>query len=103
MKESAFNVKHQDVPAPAVLDGGLRVPEALAVVLNEVQQPHIMAPRQFCNKLLQNWLLRPSLRKSLHIPEVTRRKAPHIRELRAEILRQSFDHSRPPTVFLLAR
>jgi hypothetical protein len=37
--------------------------------LEAVEEDHVMTPRQFCSNMLQNWLVRPSLRERPHVTE----------------------------------
>src|SRR5439155_5820488 len=99
--EAALNLHYQDVPAPAVRYGLLCIPEPLNGALHVIEQSDIMAPRQFCNKLLQNCFLRPRLGKRLHIAEVTRGEPPHFRKLRSKVFCQTLDHLCSPTIFTL--
>src|SRR5207249_1772931 len=97
--KAALNLEDEDIPAPSILEGLLGIPKALFGLLHDVQNPDVVAPGQFCNSLLQNWLLRPCRRESLHIAEVTSREPLHIRELRAEVLREPVNDTSPPAVF----
>jgi hypothetical protein len=65
------NHVNQDVPAPTVLKGGAEIPFPNLALLHAVEEDHVVTPRQFCSKLLQNWLIRPSLREGPHITEAT--------------------------------
>ena len=60
--EPAFNLEHEDVSAPAVLDRLLDVPEALHSILHLVEQDAIVEPRQLCSSLLHNCFVRPGFR-----------------------------------------
>ncbi len=46
----------------------------------------MVTPRQFCSKLLQNWLVRPSLREGPHITKVTGTEALDTRKLGLQVL-----------------
>ena len=59
-----------DVLAPAVLKRRSEVPLPNGPVLDPVQNPEIVTPGQFGNKLLQNLRLRPGLGESAHVAEV---------------------------------
>src|SRR5579863_9566697 len=68
--QSALDLKNQDILTPAVFERGPQVPLSGRTILDPVQNPQIVAPRQFGNERLQNLLLRPSLGQSAHVPEV---------------------------------
>ncbi len=73
---------HQDIPAPAVLDGCTGVPEPLLLGLYLLQKGEVVEPGEFCKSLLQNCLIWPCLRKSLHIAKIPGGKALPLRGLR---------------------
>ena len=64
-------------------------------------QSHIVAPGQFCNKLLHNWLIRPSFGKSFHIAQVARREAAYFWECGVKILGEPLDDPCSPALPLL--
>ena len=48
-----LDLKHQNIAAPAIRDSLFGIPDALLGVLHRLEKPDVVAPRQFCNKLLQ--------------------------------------------------
>lgn len=67
LKESAFNLADKYISTPAMLYGATNLPFTFRWVLNIVQNPNIMAPRNLCNNLLHKYNVRPCLGKSSHI------------------------------------
>lgn len=53
---------HQEVAAPAVLNGLPNVPFPFDCALDVIEYPNIVASGNLCNKLLHNLLVWPSLR-----------------------------------------
>ena len=53
-EQPALDLSREHRAAPAVGDGLLGVPEALPIVLQLLEEPHVVAPGQFRNKLLHN-------------------------------------------------
>jgi hypothetical protein len=47
------------------------MPEGFYCKLGAVSLSDFVTPRNLCNNLLHNWLLRPRLRESPHVLEVT--------------------------------
>src|SRR5205823_4539349 len=47
--EAGLDLHDEDISAPAVDDGLLSVPETLLRILYQLKEPHVVAPRQFCN------------------------------------------------------
>ncbi len=91
-EEPALDLHYEDVPAPAIPDGLLRIPKPLLSGPHEVQKPDVVTPGQLCNRLLHNW---PSFGKGPHIFEIPRRKPSHFWEFYVEILRQPLNDFRP--------
>lgn len=58
----SLDLNYQNVPTPTVFDSRLSVPEALVSILDKIQEPNIMAPRQLCNRLLHKVVFWPSFR-----------------------------------------
>jgi hypothetical protein len=61
-----------------------------------------MPPGQLCSSLLHNLGIRPSLGKRPHVLKVAWRKAFHIREGGAQVMRQPVDHLGTPTLLGLS-
>ena len=57
----------KDILTPSIFESSFQVPFPCGPVLDPVQKARLVAPRQFCNKLLQNLGFRPGLRKRPHI------------------------------------
>src|SRR5208337_805643 len=83
--ETALDLMDQSGSAPAVLDGGLRVPDLLVAVGNLVEQDAIVEPRQLCSNLLHKLLLGPDFGEPSHILEVARRETLHIGKRALEV------------------
>src|SRR5438552_17991431 len=96
VEEIAFNLVNEDVPTPAVLNGLLRVPNALSQILQFVQNRAVMEPWQLCSNLLHKVLVRPSLGKSPHIFKISWRKTAHLRKRTAKIRGKPIDHFASP-------
>ena len=54
LMQTALDLEDQDIPTPAVFEGGAKIPLPRRAVLDPVQDADIVAPGQFCNELLQN-------------------------------------------------
>jgi hypothetical protein len=52
--EATLDLHDKDVSAPAVLDRLLDVPETLFGLLHKIEKPHVVAPRNLSNNLLDN-------------------------------------------------
>ena len=96
LMQTALDLKDQDIPTPAVFEGGPKVPLSRGTILDPVQDPDIVAPGQFCNELLQNLLLRPSLGQRTHVAEVPRAEPFDSRELSLQILSEPVDNLAAP-------
>jgi hypothetical protein len=72
------------------------------VVIESVEEDGDVPPRQFCNSLLQNLLVRPRGRERAHVGEVPRGEALHLRELSTQIRREPADDVAPPPLVTLA-
>jgi len=70
LAKPTLNLKHQDVPAPAVLDGGTEVPLPLLPVLELVEQHPQMPPGQKCHKLWHYFGVGPGLGQAAHVLQV---------------------------------
>lgn len=101
--ELALDLKDENVAAPAVLDGGARVPQALVSFLDLLNQRDVLIPGQFCKRGLQNCFIGPGLGECLHLAEVARRESLHVRELAPEVLGEPFDDFGSPSVVPLPR
>src|SRR5206468_12177539 len=101
MEEIAFNLVNEDIPAPAVLNGLLCVPNALSQSLQLVQNRAVMEPWQLCSNLLHKALVRPSLGKSPHIFEISWRKPAHLRKRTAKIGGKPIIHFASPACLAL--
>lgn len=60
-----------------------------------------MTPRQLCNNLLHNYVVRPSISKGPHVLEVAGRKTLHVREGRTQVIGQPVNHLGAPALCLL--
>jgi hypothetical protein len=60
--EAALDLHDEDVPTPPFRVACWILPEPFVRPLHKVEEPNVMAPRNLCNKLLHNWLVRPSFR-----------------------------------------
>ena len=87
----------QDIAAPAVLEGGAEVPLPARLILEPVEQNHMMTPGQFCSKL-QNFGVGPGLGKGPHVAEVAGAEALDTGKLRPQILRQPVYHLGSPAL-----
>jgi hypothetical protein len=85
LMQTALDLQYQDIPTPAVFEGGAKVPLSRGTVLDPIQDSDIVAPGQFCNELLQNLLVRPSLGQRTHVAEVPRAEPFDCRELSLQI------------------
>lgn len=66
--QASFNLMNENITCPPVFQGFDRIPETLIAIPELVQQDHLMRPRQFGNRRLQNFVLAPRRRKIAHIP-----------------------------------
>jgi hypothetical protein len=57
----------EDIAAPAVFDRLLDIPNSLFRVRNPIEDANIVSPRNLCNSLLHNCLVRPGLGESPHV------------------------------------
>ena len=103
LQQAGFDVDVQHVARPTVVKRGAGVGLALRAVLQARQQHQVVAPGQSSNKLLDDCLIRPGLGKGAHVHQVGARKALHVREGRAQVMRQPVDHLRAPALGVLAR
>ena len=60
-------------------------------------------PRASCNGLLHKCIARPGVGKRAHVLQVARRKATHVREGSAQVVRQPVDHLGAPALGCLPR
>jgi len=100
--EAAFDLDHEDVPAPAVLDGLLRVPETLLGGLYHIEDANVVPPGNLSNSLLDECFVRPGLRESPHVEQVGSGEALDIRKFVMEIVRKPLDNLGAPPGLLLA-
>src|SRR4051794_39551508 len=96
MIQAAFDLVDQDVAAPAMLDGFAGIPKTLCRILHGLDQANIVAPRQSCNNLLHDLLIRIGLGERPHVFEVSPRKAGHLRECPPQIFAEPVDHASSP-------
>ena len=67
-----------------------------------IQQSQLVIPGQLCKHLLHKFRIRPGLRKSTHVLEITWRKSFHLWKGRTQILGEAFNHFGTPPLFSLA-
>ena len=94
--QSALDLQDQNIPTPAVFEGGAKVPLSRGTILDPVQDTDIVAPGQFCNELLQNLIVGPSLGQRTHVTEVPRAEPFYSRELSLQILSEAVDNLASP-------
>jgi len=75
-----------------LFEGGAKTPLSRGAVLDSVQDSDIVAPGQFCNELLQNLLVGPSLGQRTHVAEVPRAEPFDSRKLSWAIANQKAGH-----------
>jgi hypothetical protein len=79
-EEAAFDLVHEDVSAPTVLNRLPDVAFALRWRFHQVKNQEIVPSGDLSNNLLDKWFVRPSLRERPHVEQVGSGKAPHVRE-----------------------
>jgi len=94
--QTALDLQDQDIPTPAVFEGGAKVPLSRGTVLDPVQDSDIVSPGQFCNELLQNLLVGPGLGQRTHVAEVPRVEPFDRRELSLQIPSEPVDNLAAP-------
>ncbi len=103
LAQAGFDLHHQHIARPVVLDGLGGVPAALQFGLQLGQQHQVMPPRQLSNSLLDKFGIRPRLGKSAHVHQVGPRKPFHRRKGQTQIVLQPLDHLRAPALIRLPR
>lgn len=101
--ETTLDLHNKDVSAPSVVKRRLDVPKPFLGRFRHIEDADVMTPRNLSNKLLDNWLVRPRLRKSPHVEQVGSGKALHLWELGTQVLRQPVNHFGPPAFLILTR
>src|SRR5690606_30391370 len=98
-----IDLQAQDVPAPAVLQRLLDVPEALVRILHLLHKLHDVSPRQIVQQLLHNLFFGPRFRESTHVHQVAHGKPAHLRQCMTQVRSESVDHFRAPSLLFLTR
>ena len=98
LPQARFNLHHQNVAGPAVLNRLCGIPAAGLGAGQLVQQRQLVIPRQLCKHRLHKFPLRPRLGKSPHVFEVARRKPLHLWEGGAQVVRQPLDDPGAPAL-----
>lgn len=93
----------EDILTPAILDSYLQVPFSSGTILDAVQQARLVAPQQFCNKLLQNCGIWPCLGKGPHVTQISRTEPLNARKLSPKVLSQPIDHLCSPALGIKPR
>ena len=86
----------EHVAAPAVLNGGPRVPDAVLESGEFFRDREIVIPGDLCKHRLHNCFIRPGFAERPHVFQVTRGESFHVRERSLEVCRQTVDHFRAP-------
>ncbi len=100
--ETAFDLQHQHVPAPALLTDLPGVPQTNSGIVKLIQKCDVVVPGNLCKHLLHNLVFGPGSGKGAHVFEVARRKALYIGELAAQVRREPVDDFGAPAFALLA-
>ena len=82
--QTALDLQDQDIPTPAVFEGGAKIPLSRGTVLDPVQDSDIVAPEQFCSS-------GQGLGQRTHIAEVPWSDPLNSRELSLQILSEPVD------------
>ena len=98
--EVALDLVNQDVAAPAVFRQMTSVPKTLILRLQFVEKNAVVPPGNFCNSLLQNCLIRPSLGERAHVAQVPQGESGHVGKLAAKVGCDALDDFGPPALFL---
>jgi len=77
---------NQNVPAPAVSDGGVCIPDSVFVRPQFFYQCHVVVPGYLCKHRLHKFFLRPKRRQRLACILDFWGKAAHLGEIRANLL-----------------
>jgi hypothetical protein len=92
----------ENVLAPSVFNCRSQVPFPHGSVLNPVQQPRVVSPRQLCNNLLHKLPILPRLGEGPHVFQVAHAEALDAGEHRSQISGKAIDDLGSPTLCLLA-
>jgi hypothetical protein len=103
LKQTHFDLHHQHVARPVVLQGLGRVPAAGFGAGQLVQQRKLVVPGQLCKHPLHKCHIRPRVGKGTHVLEVAPRKPLHLGKRGPQVMRQPLDHLRAPALRRLSR
>ena len=103
LQQPGFDLHHQHIARPVVLNGLGRIPAAGIGVGQLVQQRQLVIPGQLCKHRLHKLRIRPCLGKSAHVLQIAGRKPLHVGKGGAQILRQPLDHLGAPPLACLPR
>jgi len=90
-----------DVAAPAMLNGGLGVPDAILARGKFFQDREIVIPGDLRKHRLHNCFIGPGFRERTHLFQISRGESFHVGEGSLEVRRQTVDHFRTPVFPLL--
>ena len=96
MPPAGFDLMHQHVAAPSMLNGRLGVPDAILGGGELFEDCEVVVPGNLCKHRLHKCLIRPRLGERPHIFQVARRESLHIGEGSLEVRRQAVDHFGAP-------
>ena len=85
------NMVDEDVLAPSVFENHFQVAFACGAILDPIQDPKTVAPRQFFNKLLQNLWLRPGLCERPPITQIPDTETLHSRKFGSNTFGETVD------------
>lgn len=81
----------KDVAAPPMFYGLVYIPQSISIAFQGLDEFHVMAPGQLCNKLLHDLLVEKRLTKGAHVFEVSWRKPRHFREIAPKVRSEPID------------
>ena len=81
----ALDLVDQDVAAPTVFDRLPCVPFAARNVLDVLQKPDDVAPRQSCNNLLHKCVVGVGFRERTHVLKIPSRQPGHVRKIASQV------------------
>ena len=102
LMETGRYLMDENVLTPSVFDCGSQVPFPHGSVLNPVQQPRVVPPRQLCNNLLHKLLILPRLGEGPHVFQVPHAEALDSGERRSQISSKAIDDLGSPALRFLA-